>query len=55
MNQYRTNKLPESFLNIFTDITSTDNLQTRHNDYNYQQVGAELGQAQLRLVCSVRR
>ena len=35
MNLYRNKKLPESFLNKFTDITSTDNLQTRHNDYNY--------------------
>ena len=40
MNQYRNKTLPESFLNIFTDITSTDNLQTRHNDYNYQNVPA---------------
>ena len=35
MHQYRNNKLPESFSNIFTDIISTDELQTRHNDYNY--------------------
>ena len=35
MNQYRNKKLPESFLNIFTDITCTDDVQTRHNDYNY--------------------
>ena len=35
MNQYRNKKLPESFSNIFTDITSTDDTQTRHNDYNY--------------------
>ena len=35
MNQFRNKKLPESFTNIFTDITSTDDTQTRHNDYNY--------------------
>ena len=35
MHQYRNNKLPTSFSNIFSDIISTDNLQTRHNDYNY--------------------
>lgn len=40
MNQYRNKTLPESFLDIFTDITSTDNLQTRHNDYNYQNIPA---------------
>ena len=33
MNQYRNQQLPESFLNMFTDIISTDQLQTRHNDY----------------------
>ena len=35
MNQYRNKKLPESFSNIFTDITSTEDTQTRHNDYNF--------------------
>ena len=35
MNQYRNKKLPESFSDIFTDITNTDDVQTRHNDYNY--------------------
>ena len=35
MNQYRNNKLPESFTNKFRDITCTDQLQTRQNDYNY--------------------
>ena len=35
MNQYRNNKLPGSFLNIFTYIKCTDDVQTRHNDYNY--------------------
>ena len=36
MNQYRNKQLPESFTNMFTDIICTDDLQTRHNDYNYQ-------------------
>ena len=36
MNQYRNKQLPESFINLFTDITCTDDLQTRHNDFNYQ-------------------
>ena len=40
MNQYRNNKLPESFQNKFTDIVSTDQLQTRHNDYNYLNIPA---------------
>ena len=40
MNQYRNGKLPESFKNKFTDIVSTDRLQTRHNDYNYQNIPA---------------
>ena len=40
MNQYRNNKLPESFKNKFTDIVSTDQLQTRHNDYNYLNIPA---------------
>ena len=40
MNQYRNNKLPESFTNKFTDITCTDQLQTRHNDYNYLNIPA---------------
>ena len=35
MHQYRNNKLPVSFSDIFTDITNTDERQTRHNDYNY--------------------
>ena len=35
MNQYRNKKLPESFNNIFTDITCTDESQTRHNSYNF--------------------
>ena len=35
MHQYRNKKLPISFSNIFTDIINCDNLQSRHNDYNY--------------------
>ena len=35
MNQYRNKKLPDSFLNIFTDLNATDDLQTRNNDYNF--------------------
>ena len=35
MHKYRNKKLPESFTNLFIDITCTDNLQTRHNDFNY--------------------
>ena len=35
MHQYRHNKLPQSFSNKFTDIIGTDELQTRHNYYNY--------------------
>ena len=40
MNQYRNKQLPESFFNMFTDIISTDQLQTRHNDYNFQNIPA---------------
>ena len=36
MHKYRNKKLPESFSNLFTEITCTDELQTRHNDFNYQ-------------------
>ena len=43
MNQYRNKDLPESFVNIFTDIPCTDKLQTRHNDYNYQNKAAVRG------------
>ena len=35
MHKYRNEKLPVSFSGMFTDITNTDELQTRHNDYNY--------------------
>ena len=32
---HRNKKLPISFSDIFTDIINSDNLQSRHNDYNY--------------------
>ena len=35
MHQYRNGKLPVSFTGLFSDIINTDELQTRHNDYNY--------------------
>ena len=35
MHQYKNNKLPTSFSDKFVDITCTDELQTRHNDYNF--------------------
>ena len=35
MHQYKNKKLPTSFSDIYTDITITDELQTRHNDYNF--------------------
>ena len=35
MHQYKNKKLPISFSDIYTDITNTDELQTRHNDYNF--------------------
>jgi hypothetical protein len=35
MHQYRHEKLPSSFLGLFSDLVNTDELQTRHNDYNY--------------------
>ena len=35
MHQYRHEKLPSSFSGIFLDIINTDELQTRHNDYNF--------------------
>ena len=34
MHKYKNEKLPPSFSGIFTDITESDELQTRHNDYN---------------------
>ena len=35
MHKYRHGKLPESFNGIFSDITCTEELQTRNNWYNY--------------------
>jgi hypothetical protein len=35
MHQYRHEKLPSSFSGLFSDLVNTDELQTRHNDYNY--------------------
>ena len=40
MNMYRNKQLPETFIDIFTNITCTDQLQTRHNDYNYVNIPA---------------
>ena len=40
MHKYRHNKLPTSFTGIFTDTMTTDIMQSRHNDYNYQNVPA---------------
>ena len=35
MHKYRHGKLPASFVGTFTDTIMTDELQSRHNDYNY--------------------
>ena len=35
MHQYKHNKLPVSFSDLYTDIINADEFQTRHNDYNY--------------------
>ena len=40
MNLYRNKQLPETFIDKFTNITCTDQLQTRHNDYNYLNIPA---------------
>ena len=40
MHQYRHNKLPTSFSGMFVDTTMTDTIQSRHNDYNYQNLPA---------------
>ena len=40
MHKYRHNKLPASFSGTFTDTTMTDTMQSRHNDYNYQNLPA---------------
>ena len=34
MHQFKNKRLPPTFSGIFTDIVNTDELQTRHNDYN---------------------
>ena len=36
MHKYRHGKLPASFPGMFTETTMTDDIQSRHNDYNYQ-------------------
>ena len=36
MHKYRHGKLPVSFPGMFTETTMTDDIQSRHNDYNYQ-------------------
>ena len=36
VHKYRHKKLPASFCGIFTDTAMTDAMQSRHNDYNYQ-------------------
>ena len=35
MHQYRDGKLPTSFSGILTDTIMTDEIQSRHNYYNY--------------------
>ena len=35
MHKYRHGKLPPSFSNIFTETVMSNELQSRHNDYNY--------------------
>ena len=35
MHKYRHSKLPVSFSGIFSETTMTDEIQSRHNDYNY--------------------
>ena len=40
MHKYRNKKLPDTFLNLFTEISCTDETQTRHNDYNYMNKAA---------------
>ena len=35
MHQYRHNKLPPSFTGMFRESAMSDELQSRHNDYNY--------------------
>ena len=40
MNLYINKQLPESFIDKFKYITCTDQLQTRHNDYNFVNIQA---------------
>ena len=40
MHKYRHNKLPTSFSGMFNDTAMTDGIQSRHNDYNYQNLPA---------------
>ena len=40
MHKYRHNKLPTSFFGMFNDTAMTDGMQSRHNDYNYQNLPA---------------
>ena len=40
VHQYRNNKLQILFSEKFTEITDTDELQTRQNDYNYVNIPA---------------
>ena len=35
MHKYRHDKLPASFSGIFSETSMTDEIQSRHNDYNY--------------------
>ena len=35
MHQYKYKKLPTTFSDIYTDITNTDELQTRYNNYDF--------------------
>ena len=35
MHQYRHGKLPPSFSGLFTEATMSNEMQSRHNDYNY--------------------
>ena len=35
MHHYKNNKLPISYSGIFSDMTKSDNFQTRHDNYNF--------------------
>ena len=44
MHKYKNNKLPVSFSGMFTDASDSDDLQTRHTDYNiYNQPAIKRG------------